>query len=226
MMRKKQPEQHPRNLFPTLDFEQILWKDGFRCVAGIDEAGRGALAGPVCAGAVILPADPSLLQTLAGVRDSKLMTPRAREEWAPRIRSAALAWGIGFASSIEIDALGILPATNIAAVRALTERAAGFSQLFPHYLLTDVLIFPEIDLPQTALVKGDQLSLSISAASVLAKTARDETMRAMDSQFPGYSFTRHKGYGTAAHLQALERQGMCEIHRKSFSISSLLLEEN
>ncbi len=224
-MLKNQPEHHPRNLFPTLDFEQILWKDGFRCIAGIDEAGRGALAGPVCAGAVVFPADPSLLQTLADVRDSKLMTPQAREAWTPHIQSAALAWGVGFASSDEIDAMGILPATKCAATRALAALAVKFGPLFPDYLLTDFLLFPEIDLPQTALVKGDQLSLSISAASVLAKTTRDAYMRTMDSQYPGYSFSRHKGYGTAVHLQALERKGMCAIHRKSFSISSLSLEE-
>ena len=213
-----------RNCFPTLDYEQDLWKDGFDHVAGIDEAGRGALAGPVSAAVVILPHVPSIRKSLAEVRDSKLMTPRAREAWAPRIQSAALAWGVGFASAEEIDVLGIIPATKCAATRALAVLSSTFNGLFPDYLLTDFLIFPEIDLPQTALVKGDQLSLSISAASVLAKTARDAYMREMDHQYPGYYFARHKGYGTATHREVLEMRGMCEIHRKSFSIPSVSRE--
>jgi ribonuclease HII len=139
------------------------------------------------------------------------MTPLARESWAPRIKDYVLGWGVGFASSREIDTLGILPATKLAAVRAL-------ENLFPDYLLTDFLVFREIDLPQTALVKGDQRSLSIAAASVLAKTARDELMRATDTQYPGYGFFRHKGYGTRIHQEAIKRLGHCEIHRKSFAI--------
>ncbi len=153
--------------FPTLEFELNLWKAGYTRIAGVDEAGRGAWAGPVAAAAVILPADPSILNTLNRVRDSKLMTPLARETWAPRIQESALKWGVGFASASEIDKLGILPATKLAADRA-------FKNFHPDYLLTDYLVFRETDLPQTALVKGDQRSLSIAAASVLAKTARDE----------------------------------------------------
>ena len=137
-------------LFPTLEFEQALWKGGFRHIAGIDEAGRGALAGPVSAAAVILPNTPHLARTLRGVRDSKQMTPLARESWAPRIKEIALAWGVGFASAEEIDMLGIVPATKLAATRAIVSL-----YLKPDYLITDYLIFPEIPLPQTALVKGD-----------------------------------------------------------------------
>jgi len=199
---------HP---FPTLEFEQNLWKAGLTRIAGIDEAGRGAWAGPVAAAAVILPVDLSLMQTLSRVRDSKLMTPLARETWAPRIKEAAVSWGVGFASAEEIDTLGILPATKVAALRAL-------ENLLPDYLLTDYLIFPEIDLPQTALVKGDQRSLSVAAASVLAKTARDALMRKLDGQFPGYGFAQHKGYGTRLHQEAMNKLRRCEIHRKSFSI--------
>jgi ribonuclease HII len=199
---------HP---FPTLEFERILWNNGFSRIAGIDEAGRGAWAGPVAAAAVILPTDASLTQTLNRVRDSKLMTPLARETWAPRIKESAAGWGVGFASAEEIDALGIVPATKLAATRAL-------ENLFPDYLITDYLIFPEIDLPQTALVKGDQRSLSVAAASVLAKTARDAQMRELDGQFPGYGFARHKGYGTRLHQEAIKKLRRCKIHRKSFSI--------
>ena len=151
------------------------------------------------------------------------MTPEARETWAPRIQSAALAWGVGFASAKEIDTLGILPATKLAATRAVEALSSPSGSISPDYLLTDYLIFPEIDLPQTALVKGDQLSLTISAASVLAKTTRDAYMRTIDSEFPGYFFARHKGYGTPAHLQALKMIGMCEIHRKSFSMPQIAL---
>jgi ribonuclease HII len=197
--------------FPTLYFEQKLWRGGWKRIAGIDEAGRGAWAGPVCAAAVLLPAAPKLARNLAGVRDSKQMTPLEREVWAPRIQTAALAWGVGFASSQEIDSLGIVPATRLAATRAL-------DQLFPDYLLTDYLIFREIPLPQTGLVKGDCLSLSVAAASVLAKTARDALMRELDGQYPGYGFARHKGYGTKMHQEAIHQLGLCEIHRKSFKI--------
>jgi ribonuclease HII len=199
---------HP---FPTLEFERNLWNDGFTRIAGIDEAGRGAWAGPVAAAAVILPADPSLTQILNRVRDSKLMTPLARESWAPRIKESAAGWGVGFASAKEIDMLGIVPATKLAATRAL-------ENLLPDFLITDYLIFPEIDLPQTALVKGDQRSLSVAAASVLAKTTRDALMRQMDGQYPGYGFARHKGYGTRLHQEAIKKLRRCEIHRKSFSI--------
>jgi ribonuclease HII len=139
------------------------------------------------------------------------MTPLARETWAPRIKDAAVCWGVGLASAEEIDSLGIVPATKLAATRAL-------ENLLPEYLITDYLIFPEIDLPQTALVKGDQRSLSVAAASVLAKTARDALMRNLDGQYPGYGFSRHKGYGTHLHQEAMKKLRRCEIHRKSFSI--------
>jgi ribonuclease HII len=205
-------------LFPTLEYEQYLWKGGFSHVAGIDEAGRGAWAGPVAAAAVILPCDITLLEKLEGVRDSKLMTPAARESWAPRIKEAALAWGVGFASSQEIDTMGIVPATRLAALRAL--EAFQPQPCPPDYLLTDYLVFRELALPQTALVKGDRLSLSVAAASVLAKTARDAIMRELDGEYPTYGFARHKGYGTAFHRQTINRSGFCPHHRRSFSIGA------
>ncbi|MGD0751668.1 MAG: ribonuclease HII [Anaerolineales bacterium] len=236
--------------YPSLIYEQSLWDAGYTQIAGIDEAGRGAWAGPVCAAALILPPDPSILHTLDRVRDSKLMTPLARETWAPRIRLAAVAWGVGFASSQEIDTLGILPATKLAATRALASLSSspdlpspapslfsshpafpGYpipgplssapfspSPLSPDFLLTDYLIFPELEWDQIALIKGDRLSLSVAGASVLAKTARDALMRFADSQYPGYGFARHKGYGTRLHQQSLHQLGLSEIHRKSFSI--------
>ena len=200
-----------RLILPTLEFEQLLWNDSFARIAGIDEAGRGAWAGPVSAAVVILPPDPSLTRTLNRVRDSKLMSPLEREHWAPYIRAAASGWGVGFASAEEIDALGIVPATKLAATRAL-------ETLSPDYLLTDALLFRELDLSQTALIKGDQRSLSVAAASVLAKTARDALLRELDGQYPGYGFAQHKGYGTRQHHEAIRQLGLCDIHRKSFSI--------
>lgn len=196
---------------PDLNFERQLWDQGIRCIAGIDEAGRGALAGPVAAAALIFSPDPSLPTRLDGVRDSKQMTPLTREYWAGCLKNVALAWGVGFASCEEIDALGIVPATRLAVHRALQQLLPQ-----PQHLLVDYLPLPEETLPQTSLVKGDARSLSIAAASVLAKTSRDALCRELDVQYPGYGFARHKGYGTAAHLAALERLGASPAHRRSF----------
>ena len=203
---------------PDTFFESRLWESGLVHVAGLDEAGRGALAGPVAVGAVILPDDETLLSgTLAGVRDSKQMTPLEREMLAPRIKETARTWSVAFASAEEIDLLGIVHATRLAALRALN----GLS-LFPQYLLTDFrLELPELDVPQTALVKGDALCLSIAAASVLAKTARDELMRELDMHYQGYGLGKHKGYGTQAHRSALKRLGISPIHRKTFQFKEL-----
>jgi ribonuclease HII len=199
---------------PDLRQEESLWQAGLQWIAGLDEAGRGALAGPVAVGAVILPADPPLLsRTLGLIRDSKLMTPPRRERGAGAIQATALSWAVGFASAGEIDALGIVPATRLAASRAL----AGLSH-FPDYLLTDFrLELPELDVPQSSLVRGDASCLSIAAASVLAKTSRDSLMRELDGQYPGYGLGKHKGYGTQAHRAAMDRLGISPIHRRSFS---------
>ena len=197
---------------PDLTFESPLWESGLLHLAGLDEAGRGALAGPVAVGAVILPSAPTLSSTLGGLRDSKLMTPRERSRLAPLVQACARTWGVGFASAEEIDALGIVPATRLAASRAVAALT-----LFPDYLLTDFrLELPELDLPQSAIVKGDQKSLSIAAASVLAKTARDALMCELDVQYPGYGLGKHKGYGTQVHRATILRLGQSPIHRKTF----------
>ncbi len=199
---------------PSLYFEQNLWKSGLKHVAGFDEAGRGAMAGPVAVGAVILPADPDLSRTLAGVRNSKQMTHGQREIWAERIKSVALAWRVGFSSAQEIDRIGIVQATYLAATRALENLGA-----LPDYLLLDFrLDLPDFPLPQTAIVKGDQISLSIAAASVLAKTSRDALMCEMEAQYPGYGLKQNKGYGTRTHRSAMMRLGYSPIHRNSFSL--------
>jgi len=204
---------------PDLAYELNLWPY-YQHIAGLDEAGRGALAGPVAVGAVILPMDePHLLRTLEGVRDSKQLTAREREALVPRIHEAALRWCVAFASAQEIDRYGIVPATRLAALRALE----GLS-LLPQYLLTDFrLELPQLDIPQTALVKGDALCLSIAAASVLAKTTRDQLMRELDSQYQGYGLGKHKGYGTLAHRLAMKQQGISPIHRKTVRVKELQL---
>jgi ribonuclease HII len=200
---------------PSTFFESELWNSGLQYIAGLDEAGRGALAGPVSVGAVILPNDPTLLSsTLDGARDSKQMTPRARESLAPRIREVALTWAVGFATAEEIDVQGIVRATRLAAIRALHQ-----FDLSPQYLLTDFrLELPQLDISQTALVKGDAHCLSIACASILAKTERDALMRELDERYPGYGLGKHKGYGTQAHRSAMKRLGSSEIHRKSFRV--------
>jgi ribonuclease HII len=196
---------------PDLSFELALWAAGVNLIAGIDEAGRGALAGPVAAAAVIFPAQPDLVDRLRGVRDSKQMTSRQRQAARAPIQAAALFWGVGFAEASEIDTLGILPATRLAVRRALQTLDVA-----PDHLLVDYLFLPDINIPQTALIKGDCRSLSIAAASVLAKTARDAKMITLENELPGYGFAQHKGYGTQAHRNALERLGACPHHRQSF----------
>ena len=206
-------------IIPDLSFEFSLWRSGVSLIAGLDEAGRGAWAGPVAAGAVILSPAADLVERLSGVRDSKQMTPRQRGVWAEKIRAVALAWGVGFATALEIDELGILPATRLAMQRAL-----AMLDIAPEHLLLDAVRLPGVALPQTALIKGDCRVLSIAAASVLAKTERDRWMEKLDVEFPGYGFARHKGYGTAVHRTALESLGACGQHRKSFKPIKLLME--
>jgi len=204
------PAQIP--VAPDLQFEQALWRQGVYLVAGFDEAGRGAWAGPVVAGAVILPNDLSILEKLNGVRDSKELSPKRRNELAPLIRAFALAWGVGESSAAEIDALGILPATRLAMMRAMQSLTVS-----AQHLLIDALFLPDVDTPQTALIKGDQRSLSIAAASILAKTSRDAWMVSSEAQYPQYGFARHKGYGTALHQQRLAEHGASLIHRQTFA---------
>ena len=199
---------------PDFSFERSLWNGGFKFVAGIDEAGRGAIAGPVAVGAVIFPASMDA-SALAGVDDSKALTPRRREHYARVVKSFALAWAVGYALPDEIDSLGIVRAVYLAARRALS--ALGVA---PDYLLLDYFTLPECELPQTALVKGDGRALSIAAASILAKVHRDALMSGYDAVFPQYGFARHKGYGTQGHRAAIEQWGLSPLHRRSFHFRS------
>jgi ribonuclease HII len=206
---------------PDLSFETELWMAGKQAVAGIDEAGRGALAGPVAAAAIILPAIPDLAPLLTGVQDSKKMPPLARTRWASRLKEIALAWGVGFASADEIDAIGIVPATCLAARRAVERLKPQ-----PEHLLIDYLHLPGTTIPQTGIVKGDARCMSIAAASILAKTSRDTLCNELELLYPGYGFGQHKGYGTAMHLAALNRLGPAPVHRRSFApIASYLGKE-
>jgi ribonuclease HII len=195
--------------WPTLRYERKLWAQGVAHVAGADEVGRGALAGAVYAAAVILPADIS--HKLRGVRDSKQMTAAEREDLAPRIREKALAWAVGCASVEEIDEINILQASYLATRRALQALSVP-----PEHLLLDAIKLAGTAVPQTAIVGGDARSLSISAASVLAKTARDAELRELDKQFPLYGFAEHKGYATEDHRAAIAEHGPCPQHRRSF----------
>jgi ribonuclease HII len=207
-------DRTPSNLpdRPDLAFEKERWQRGLPLVAGIDEAGRGALAGPVFAAVVVLPANETVAQTLHGVTDSKLLRPKKRNYWAEIIQQVALSFSLGSVSSREIDEIGILPATRLAVRRALLD----LPQL-PDHLLVDYIRLPRIPIPQTSLVKGDARSLSIAAASILAKTARDKVMLEMDEKHPGYDWRHNKGYGTQAHLKAIEGLGPCAQHRRSFA---------
>jgi ribonuclease HII len=196
-----------------LRYEYTLREQGFSRVAGLDEAGRGAWAGPVVAGAVILPLDHfDLARALKGVNDSKQLSAATRETLLPLILETALAVGTGHATHIEIDALGIVCATQLAMRRALAALAVQ-----PDILLTDALRLPGVDLPCKPLVKGDQKSLSIAAASIVAKVSRDQWIDRLDESYPQYGFLVHKGYGTDLHQRALRRFGPTPYHRMTFA---------
>lgn len=198
---------------PTLGYETRLWSEGYRHVAGLDEAGRGAWAGPVVAAAVVLPPDePQLLRRLEGVRDSKELTAARREALLAVIEQRALALGVGAVPPEEIDSLGIVPATRKAMALALQALSPGAD-----YLLIDHLRLPSSPLPQRSLPKGDARVLSIAAASIVAKVSRDRLMVELATRFPGYGFARHKGYGTVQHRAALAALGPSAVHRFSFA---------
>ena len=203
------PDQIPP--IPDLSLEMALWDSGIKYIAGVDEAGRGALAGPVAAAAVILPADSNLTYSLVGLRDSKKMTPRMRVIWADRLQDVSVAWSVGLASQFEIDSMGIVPATRLAAIRALDSLT-----IQPNHILLDYLFLPDASSPQTSLIKGDARSLSIAAASIFAKTTRDAVLCELDARYPGYNFSQNKGYGTVFHLNALNDLGLSPAHRLTF----------
>lgn len=189
------------------EIENAHFSNGIGIICGVDEAGRGPLAGPVCAAAVILP--PNL--EIPGLTDSKKLSDKRRRELYPVIMEQAVAYGIGFASHEEIDQINILQATFLAMERALAQL-----KVKPDLALIDGNRQKDFGIPVETVVKGDSLSASIAAASVLAKVSRDDVMLAMAEQYPGYGFEIHKGYGTKAHYEALRTLGASPIHRTTF----------
>ncbi len=208
MTKAERLEMQKEKLQTMLQHERRLWASGRTYVAGVDEVGRGPLAGPVVAAAVILPQDFDVL----GIDDSKKLSPKKREELYGLIKEKALAWAIGWQGPEVIDAVNILEATK----KAMAEAVNGLSVRPQHVLIDGNFTVRALDLPQTAIVKGDANSTSIAAASILAKVTRDRYMEEMALQYPGYAFENNKGYGTKAHYDGLKAQGPCPIHRKTF----------
>ena len=209
-------------LRPDLREEMALYKQGYLLLAGLDEAGRGSWAGPVVAGAVVLPlGNDRLEQALDGVCDSKALKPLERERLYDVIQTEALAVGVGMVPPNQIDELGIVPATKEAMALAIARLP-----YLPDFLLIDFLGLPELDYPQKSIVHGDALSLSIAAASIVAKVSRDRFMVERDGQYPGYGFASHKGYGTPQHRAALDRLGPSPIHRFSYAPVRAAMQES
>ena len=190
-----------------LGFERELWLKGVDCVAGVDEAGRGPLAGPVVAAAVVLDAN----HPIAGIDDSKKLTPKKRERLFDELQNQAVAVGVGLAGPDEIDRINILQASLLAMQRAVDDM-----KLQPDYLLIDGLFTIPSVLPQKPITKGDSRSASIAAASIVAKVTRDRLMQTYHATYPQYGFAGHKGYPTQAHKDAIRRFGCCPIHRRTF----------
>jgi ribonuclease HII len=205
--------------YPDLVKEMTLLKQGHRFVAGLDEAGRGAWAGPVVAAAVILPLHQpeQLLDTLTGLHDSKLVSPKKRDYLFEVIQNVALAVAVGTASSTAVDQLNVVKATQLAMQQAITTLS-----LRPDFLLLDHIKLPAEKTPQESFPKADQSSLTVAAASVIAKVTRDRFMVKLHDQYPEYAFAQHKGYGTRAHRAALAQHGPCPYHRFSYQPVSQL----
>lgn len=189
------------------EFERDCIAQGYKVICGVDEAGRGPLAGPVCAAAVILPMD----EHIPGLNDSKKLSDKKRRELCPIIKAKAIAYGIAFADHREIDEINILQATYLAMERAIAQLNAKVD-----IALIDGNRAKDFGIPVKTVVHGDSLSASIAAASILAKVTRDDLMLKMAEEYPGYAFEIHKGYGTKAHYAALQKLGPCEIHRLTF----------
>ena len=199
-------------------YENALYARGIRLVAGTDEAGRGPIAGPVVAAAVILPPDFEL----AGVNDSKQVPAKKRELLCAKIKEKALSWAVGMVFPQHLDRINVLNAAWEAMRLALHELT-----VVPEHVIVDGWPIPELAVAQTPLVKGDSLSISVACASILAKVERDRIMTALDEVFPGYGFARHKGYVTREHVEALLKKGPCQVHRMSFEpVKSMVRKDN
>ena len=212
MTKAERLEKMREDLIRMSRIERELYQKGnergaVRCIAGVDEVGRGPLAGPVVAAAVILPDGFDIL----GVNDSKKLSEKRREELYDEILKNAVAWNIGLRDHAAIDRINILEATKEAMEDAVTGLATR-----PDHILIDALTLPSVEIPQTGLIKGDSESVSIAAASIVAKVTRDRMMVKYHETYPGYAFEKNKGYGTKAHYEGLGLQGICPIHRRTF----------
>jgi len=198
-------------ILKKLEWENKLWKKGNKFVAGIDEAGRGPLAGPVVAAAVIFPKKIKPFD----LNDSKKLTPGQRDNLYDIIQDKALAVGVGYCNEKIIDEINILQATY----RAMREAISSLQNI-PEYILVDGREIPDLNIPQTAIIKGDSKCFSIAAASIIAKVTRDRLMIQFDEKFPHYQFAQHKGYPTKKHIAAIQKYGKCSIHRKTFRVKT------
>ena len=201
------PESEIERLSRMQRYERLAYQEGAEYVAGLDEAGRGCLAGPVVAAAVILPRE----WTLAEINDSKQLSPSQRDKLFPLIQQQALSLGVGIIPETTIDKVNILQATYLA-----MEQAIDALDITPQYLLLDAVTLQKVPIRQRGIKKGDSLSISIAAASIIAKVTRDRLMLDYDKQYPQYGFAGHKGYGTKEHREAIATHGPCPIHRKTF----------
>lgn len=190
-----------------LQYERAAYEKGYHSIAGIDEVGRGPLAGPVVAAAVILPEN----HTILGVDDSKKLSAQKRESLAEQIKAEAIAWAVGIVSHTRIDEINILQATYEAMRQAISQLA-----IQPDYILADAVHIPQLAIPQEGIVKGDAKSMSIAAASIIAKVTRDAMMEELAEQYPEYDFASNKGYGSQKHIAGIAAHGLCPIHRRSF----------
>ena len=219
-MKKEEREQYlKQKLEEMLSYERALWGKGVLYVAGVDEVGRGPLAGPVCAACVALPQDFDVI----GVNDSKKLSEKKRGELYSLIVERALAYGIGLIDNARIDEVNILNATKEAMLIAVSDASAMLAARMPSeegsaigHLLVDALRLPEAGIPGTAIIKGDEKSVSVAAASIVAKVTRDRIMTEFDTIYPGYGFSSNKGYGTEAHYAGLAALGLTPIHRRTF----------
>lgn len=197
--------------YPPIHLEQALWSENKLVVAGIDEAGRGALAGPIVAAMVILPANTSIEQTLYGVKDSKVMRPSQRDAWVDRIKERSIYWAVGMVSAEEIDEIGIQAANQ----KAMAQAIRTYPNQIDHHLF-DFVFWKNCPFEGQRIKRGESASLSIAAASIIAKTTRDRIMVDLSADFPSYQWQQNKGYGTASHIRAIQTEGYSPYHRRSF----------
>ena len=200
-------------------YENIFRSKGYRYIAGVDEAGRGPLAGPVIAAAVILPEKEK--EMIEGIKDSKKLTEKRREILYEELTKKALCWSVGIVDEKTIDRINILNATLLAMRIAISKLS-----IKPEVLLIDALRIPEVDIPQESIIKGDNLSVSIAAASIIAKVTRDRIMYKYHEKFPIYNFNSNKGYGTAQHIEAIRKYGLSPIHRLTFTKKFIGIEKD